>query len=122
VLTNCAFSSQSEGESLVIVSDTHIDAALRAQGWTGTTGLEYKKGDWEVVFDTSSWMVTFSAGKRLFDVHVPGEYAAGWTANLIENLCTTADENVRLRAALENVQRAQSLDEAIQHARIATGV
>lgn len=67
-------------------------------------------------------MMTFSAGKRLFAVHVPGEYEAGWTANLIENLCKTADENVRLRAALEKVQQSQSLDEAKQHGNIATGV
>lgn len=106
---------------MTIANDTYIDAALRAKGWTGRTGLEYKKGAWEVVFDTSSWMMTFSAGTRLFDVHVPSEYEARWTANLIEHLCATADENAHLRAALEKVRLSGSLDEARGYATAVFG-
>jgi hypothetical protein len=79
--------------------------ALRAKGWTETTLWEYAKGDWQVGFDTSSWMiVSTKSNPRVFDVNVPGHLESGWTVNLIEHLCRMEDERHRLREVLKTIR------------------
>jgi hypothetical protein len=78
---------------------------LKAKGWTEIGFGCYTKGDWTVDLDTSSWMiVSTSSNPRVFDVHVPGNYEAGWTANLIEHLCSMEEERHRLREVLEAIR------------------
>ena len=75
---------------------------LQAKGWTAHTPRgPFTKGDWELDFDTSHWMIASSrANPRVFDIPLPDEYHAGWTVNLIEHLFRMEDELVRLRVAL----------------------
>ena len=83
---------------------------LKEAGWTEISrSLEYKKGDWEIIFDTSSWMeIGSKRNPRIFDVHVPGEYEEEWTVNLIEHLCRIDDERFRLRDALKSIDSTES--------------
>jgi hypothetical protein len=85
---------------------------LRAKGWTETARWEYTKGDWKVLFDTSSWMIVSTKFNRIApDVHVSGDYESAWTANLIEHLCRMEDERHRLRAALATIRDDASSSE-----------
>lgn len=78
-----------------------LSDAMRRQGWKVIGQGYYRKGDWAVDLDTSSWMIVSTArNPRVFDVHVPSDYEASWTANLIEHLCAIDDERFRLRDAL----------------------
>ena len=66
---------------------------LKENGWVEETpNVKYSKGDWMVVFDTSSWMeVGTSKTPRVFDVPAPESNRAQWTLNLIVHLCQTDD-------------------------------
>jgi len=80
---------------------------LKVRGWTETAMWEYAKGDWRVLFDTSSWMIVSTKNNPIvFDIHVPGDYESAWTANLIEHLCRMEDERQRLRDALARIRDA----------------
>jgi hypothetical protein len=72
---------------------------LKDNGWLETDVTSYKKGDWVIFFDTSTWMeVGTKNNSRVFDVPVPSGIAnPQWTVNLIEHLCKTGDEIFRLR-------------------------
>ena len=76
--------------------------ALQAKGWTAQTPRgPFTKGDWELDFDTSHWMIVSSrANPRVIDVPAPDEYHAAWIVNLVEHLCRMEDERVRLHRAL----------------------
>lgn len=78
---------------------------LKAKGWVeGSHTADYTKGEWQILFDTSSWIIVSTKDNpRVFDVHVPGEYESGWAVNLIEHLCQMEDERVRLRKALKSI-------------------
>lgn len=85
--------------------DLDVVRKLKAKGWTETGLWEYAKGEWKVLFDTSSWMILSTGNnERVFDVHVPTTYEAAWTVNLIEHLCRMEDERHRLRQALERIR------------------
>jgi hypothetical protein len=82
-----------------------LSHALEAKGWRVIGPGCYEKGDWTVDLDGSSWMIVLTKrNPRVFDVHVPSDYESGWTANLIEHLCSIDDECYRLRATLEAIR------------------
>jgi hypothetical protein len=89
---------------------------LKQKGWTEIANMwEYAKGDWEIHFDTSSWMMLETKNNpRVFDVHVPGDYESGWTVNLIEHLCKMEDERHRLREALKSIRDSDVFDQAVR--------
>ena len=66
---------------------------MRSHGWvTGKSQFELLKGDWKIVFDTSSWIeVSTKQAARIFDVPVPDKYLVQWTENLIRHLCESSD-------------------------------
>jgi hypothetical protein len=80
--------------------------ALQAKGWMAHTPQgPFTKGDWELDFDTSHWMIVSSrTNPRVFDVPVPDEYHTAWAVNLIEHLCQMEDERGRLREALAAIR------------------
>ena len=70
--------------------------ALERRGWSAvTTPVEYKKGDWLIVFDTSSWMELGTLGQPRFkDLEVPrapGDFQT--TIDHIECLFTEFDQS-----------------------------
>lgn len=67
--------------------------ALKNAGWREIQhAVCYRKGSWQIVFDTSSWMEIGTAKTaRLFDVPVPEASLETWTVKLIEHLCETDD-------------------------------
>lgn len=71
-----------------------IANALEQADWLEIHELhEYRKGTWNIVFDTSNWIAVGSeATPRIFDVPVPQESQATWCVNLIEHLCKSDDE------------------------------
>lgn len=81
---------------------------LKESSWTEIKeDWEYRKGNWFVHRDTSSWwIVGTDSNPRIFDVHEPMEYESKWTANLIEHLCKMEDERTRLRKCLEYIQNS----------------
>ncbi len=87
------------------MSDARFIRLLKKAGWTQIESWEYAKGNWRVLFDTSSWMiVSTGSNPRTSDVHVPGGSEAGWTVNLIEHLCKIEDERYRLREAIAGIR------------------
>jgi hypothetical protein len=77
---------------------------LHEKGWQEVRPFEYRKGEWALVFDTSSWLeVGTKSNPRVFDVSVPDDHRADWTVNLIEHLCRSEDERFRLRSALDQI-------------------
>lgn len=51
--------------------------------------MELSKGDSILFQDTSSWLILLhekAPNGRIFDIHNPNDYEAGWTANLIKKL------------------------------------
>ncbi len=68
--------------------------ALKNDGWEEIQeSISYKKDDWLITFDTSSWIeVGTKYNPRVFDVPVPEETKVMWTLNLIEHLCITDDK------------------------------
>jgi len=87
---------------------------LKKKGWTEITKMgEYKKENWHILFDTSSWMIVETkSNPSVFDVYVPEDYVSRWTVNLIEHLCEMEDERYRLREALERIRDNSSSDHA----------
>ena len=68
---------------------------------------EYRKGNWVVLRDTSSWwIICTKSNPRVFDIHEPSEYESKWTVNLIEHLCKMEDERSNLRRCLEYIQNS----------------
>ena len=71
-----------------------ITRELISKGWEQKTpdAWELEKGEWRVVFDTSSWMeIGSTKTPRIFDVPVPETRLVTWTVNLIEHLCRCDD-------------------------------
>lgn len=76
-------------------------SALKDAGWVEQRPIVYRKGSWEIFFDTSSWMeIGTEETPRIFDVAVPDARLTKWTINLIEHLCATDDEVWRLKHLL----------------------
>jgi len=92
-----------------MASEMFVDE-LKKAGWKDTfRAMEFQKGEWKVLFDTSSWMIVENkSNPRVFDVHVPNEYESRWTLNLIEHLCRMEDERCRLRAALTQISNSSA--------------
>ncbi|WP_159981105.1 hypothetical protein [Roseobacter cerasinus] len=69
--------------------------SLIAAGWTEDRAQTLRKGNWIVVFDTSSWMILATdTTPRVYDVPVPQSDSANltqWTVGLIEHLLETHD-------------------------------
>ncbi|MHA3916504.1 hypothetical protein [Halovulum sp. GXIMD14793] len=66
---------------------------MKSRGWVnGKHQYELLKGDWIILFDTSSWIeVGTRTEPRVFDVPVPAKNLMQWTENLISHLCKTSD-------------------------------
>jgi hypothetical protein len=76
----------------VLAMDEFI-TILRQSGWTEGPPWTFRKGTWQLVFDTSSWIeVGTEANARVFDVPVPEPGLQGWCLKLIEHLCATDDQ------------------------------
>ncbi len=67
---------------------------LKYHGWIDSgDSVEFRKGSWRLVFDTSSWMEVSTANNpRVFDVPMPTERLESWTLNLVEHLCVSDDQ------------------------------
>lgn len=67
--------------------------ALRDAGWVEVKeSINYRKGSWQLTFDTSSWIeVGTERTPRIFDVPIPEPHLFQWSLNLIEHLCKTDD-------------------------------
>jgi len=53
------------------------------------TYISLRKGNASLFEDTSSWLIlghNKAENGRIFDIHNPSDYEAGWTANLINKL------------------------------------
>jgi hypothetical protein len=59
-------------------------------------------GDYNLMADTSSWLMLDGKDGRVFDIHNPDDYEAPWTANLVMKL---VDMDIRLRRndKIENI-------------------
>lgn len=68
---------------------------LREHHWNEVAyNWEYRKGDWVVRRDSSSWwIVGTKSNPRIFDVPEPSSTTAVWTVNLIEHLCEVDDKS-----------------------------
>jgi hypothetical protein len=86
--------------------ENFLSDTLKQLGWTEVQkDWEYRKNNWTVLRDTSSWwMVGTDSNPYVFDIHEPTEYEAKWTENLIEHLCKMEDERARFRKSLEHIQ------------------
>ena len=64
--------------------------ALKRDGWAESEPFKFEKHQWQIVFDTSSWMeLGTTTTPRLFDVPVPADGPINkiqWTINLITHL------------------------------------
>ena len=75
-----------------------FEELLKKSGWSECAPFVYRKANWRVVFDTSSWLeVGTDQNPRIFDVPVPEAGREQWTLNLINHLCKTDDELQRLK-------------------------
>ncbi|MFK7937955.1 MAG: hypothetical protein AB8B82_01155 [Roseovarius sp.] len=68
--------------------------ALVDQGWREVQcGVFYRKGDCEILFDTSAWMILSAqhdgVSTRIMDVPVPTSDLLAWTLTLIAHLFDT---------------------------------
>ena len=74
-------------------ADHGFGTALKAAGWSENVPfVRFTKGNWSIVFDTSSWMeVGTETNPRVFDVPVPEESLVTWTLNLIEHILKADD-------------------------------
>jgi len=61
-------------------------AQLSGSGWVEAgSSWEWVKGQWRVVFDTSSWLELYVGTSRSHDVPIPSRSElAAWTVNHIE--------------------------------------
>jgi hypothetical protein len=74
---------------------------LLEASWIETSPSEYRKGSWIASADTNSWwMIGTREQPRVFDVADPTDLTATWTLNLIEHICTSADEIALLKKQL----------------------
>jgi hypothetical protein len=82
---------------------------LKKNGWTELAKSEaYRKGDWQIYLDTSSWlMIETKHNPYAYGVMWPNDRDALRTVSLIEHLCSMEDERYRLRAALELIRDAE---------------
>jgi hypothetical protein len=65
---------------------------LKDNGWKEISSIQFKKNNWNIIFDTSSWIeVGTKNTHRIFDVPIPTKDQEHWTLNLIEHLCKTDD-------------------------------
>lgn len=64
--------------------------ALKENNWIEVSyDWEYRKGEWIILRDTSSWwMIETTSISRVFDFPEPNDHTAPWTVNLIEHLCS----------------------------------
>ena len=79
-------------------------AALKEHGWTLGEMNTLKCGDANLSIDGSSWLILGhkDAKKgRIFDIHNPDDYEAGWTANLILKLVKDFELIESMRAKIE---------------------
>jgi len=83
----------------------NLAKALKQSHWVEIIeDWEYRKNNWCVLRDTSSWwMVGTDANPRVFDVPEPLDHEIQWVINLIEHLCKMEDERMRLRNSLQQV-------------------
>ena len=69
---------------------------LRLRGWVEEEPYYFRKGHWEIRFDTSSWMELGTKDTpRIFDVPVPETNPIDrthWTLNLITHLFDVNDK------------------------------
>jgi len=89
--------------------DEFIDE-LKKAGWKDIfRAVEFQKGEWKILFDTSSRMIVENkSNPRVFDVHVPNKYESRWTVDLVEHLCRMEDERCRLRTALDQISNSSA--------------
>ena len=62
---------------------------LIQDGWEMCSESFLRKGNAILFEDTSSWLIlghNKAENGRIFDIHNPSDYEAGWTANLINKL------------------------------------
>jgi hypothetical protein len=86
-----------------------FELVLRLHGWKIASPGHLTKGEWQILYDTSTWMILETASNpRTSDVAVPDRYRTGWTVNLIEHLARIEDERARLRAALAAIHDDQA--------------
>ena len=75
---------------------------LKAQGWVEAGPYRFRKGHWEIVFDSSGWMeLGTEQTPRIFDVPVPEtgpRDLTQWTMNLIAHLFESNDVREGLSA------------------------
>ncbi|MGB0852729.1 MAG: hypothetical protein ACPGSI_05515 [Pikeienuella sp.] len=80
---------------------------LKADGWLEVSPFTFQKGEWEITFDTSSWMqLGTKTTPRIFDVAVPqatSVYLGRWTLNLIDHLFTTNDLIESMKSPAANI-------------------
>jgi hypothetical protein len=61
---------------------------------------EYRKGDWVIKRDSSSWWIVGTRGNpRIFDVPEPTGITSVWTVNLIEHLCRMDEKSHLIQEA-----------------------
>lgn len=71
---------------------------LKESGWSEFKPACFRKNNWILVFDTSSWIEVGSDNNpRIFDVPVPVAGKEQWTLKLIEHLCRTDEELETMR-------------------------
>ena len=71
---------------------------LKNDGWSECKPHTYRKANWIVCFDTSSWLeVGTEQTPRIFDIPLPQNGKEQWTLNLIAHLCKTDDELQKLK-------------------------
>jgi hypothetical protein len=80
------------------MADNFLLNLLKEDGWR-ENNYRHEKGDWIVVFDTSSWLeIGTKNTPRIFDIPAPTDIvSARWTLKLITHLCQTNDEIIRLK-------------------------
>src|SRR5215471_3226814 len=93
-----------------------FELVLKLRGWRTASPGHLTKGNWQIIFDTSSWMMLQNASTHIFDVAVPDAYRGPWTANLIEHLARIEDERARLRAALSAIRDHPGAGPSVQSA------
>src|SRR5215472_8676773 len=93
-----------------------FELVLKLRGWRTASPGHLTKGNWQIIFDTSSWMMLQNASTHIFDVAVPDAYRGPWTANLIEHPARIEDERARLRAALSAIRDHPGAGPSVQSA------
>lgn len=79
-------------------------AALKERGWVVGAMNSLVCGDANLFEDGSSWLILGHNGAeygRIFDIHNPDDYEAGWTANLILKLVKDSELIQSLKSKIE---------------------